>query len=97
MKLIHRIDSLVCKTGSDDCPALESVCKKGSMPGSLAVTTSFYRPHLDGGYKEMITGLMNAGCFDLLIEHTVELVITQGEHYLSKMKTPTPFNEGNNK
>ena len=80
MKLIHRIDSIVCKTGSEECPPLEVVHKKGSLVGSLTVTTSFYRPHLDGGYKEMIAGLMNAGCFDLLIEHTVELVITNGRY-----------------
>ena len=80
MKLIHRISVEVCKTGSDECPPLKTVHKKNECP-SLTVTTSFYRAHLDGAYKEMITGLMNAGCFDLLIEHTVDLVISKGKRF----------------
>ena len=55
------------------------MAKEGVMDGpTLSVATSFYRPFLDGGYKSMITGLMNAGCFDDLMEHAILLIVAKG-------------------
>ena len=66
MKLIHRVNATIFKAGVEDGP-------------TLSVSTSFYRPFLDSGYKAMISSLMDAGCFNILIEHAMDLVLTKGE------------------
>ena len=67
MKLIHRVNTTICQSGVEDGP-------------TLSVSTSFYRPYLDSGYKTMITGLMDAGCFNILIEHAMDLILMRGKN-----------------
>ena len=66
MKLIHRLQ-------------LELVSKKDSEGSQLIVTASFYRPFLDGSYKNMISQMIDSGCFDDFIASLLEHVIHSGE------------------
>ena len=71
MKLIHRMDIEICSetdpTSVHDLP-----------PRQMLVTASFYRPFLDSGYRSMIVNLMEAGCFDSLIEKAICLSAEKG-------------------
>ena len=66
MKLIHRLD-------------LELTPKVGPTTRTgLKITTSFYRPFLDGGYKVMIVHMMDTGCFDGFMKTVLEQLLQSG-------------------
>lgn len=65
MKLIHRLHLDICRDLEDNTAA-------------LSVSASFYRPFLDGTYKQMVAQLIEAGCFDNLIQYAIELLVTKG-------------------
>ena len=66
MKLIHRIDLEVLSKGDAEGP-------------SLIVTASWYRPFLDGGYKQMIAGMLDSGCFDGFMRSVINQLVKPGE------------------
>ena len=68
MKLIHRMD----------LELLSSADSRRGKPRTMAVSASFYRPYLDGGYKHMIVEMMLSGCFDGLVEKAIVLAVDKG-------------------
>ena len=72
MQLIHRMDLELC-SGAD------SAKTQGRPPRQMLVTASFYRPFLDSSYRSMIIHLMEAGCFDSLIEKAICLSAEKGK------------------
>lgn len=57
---------------------LELISSKKSEGSCLKITTSFYRPFLDGGYKSMISNMMDSGCFDDFIKAILEYITKSG-------------------
>jgi len=72
MQLIHRLQ-------------LKVVSKLGSSDAGLDVTASFYRPFLDGGYRNMIAQMMDSGCFDGFIQSVIEQLVHSGKTYLFRV------------
>ena len=69
MKLIHRLDLELT-------PATDESTRTG-----LRVTTSFYRPFLDGGYKVMIVHMMDTGCFDGFMKSVLDQLLQSGINF----------------
>ena len=64
MKLIHRLE-LELTHG-----------QKLDKEQGLTITASFYRPFLDGGYKIMITHMMDTGCFDAFMKSVMDQLLS---------------------
>ena len=60
------------------CSGIDLTKAQGRSPRQMLVTASFYRPFLDSGYRSMIVNLMEAGCFDALIEKAICLSAEKG-------------------
>ena len=44
----------------------------------VTVTTSFYRPYLDGAYKTLVTALLDDGIFDDFVAAIIRLLAGTG-------------------
>ena len=63
-----------------------------TKPRLIPASASFYRPFLDGGYKQLITSMMDAGCFDELVEKSISVTLLKGNEFgLTDSKYPTCF------
>ena len=65
MKLINRI-------------SLELFPEGPKIGTPVKVTSSWYRPFLDGGYKSMINGMMESGCFDEFMRSVINQLLKNG-------------------
>ena len=65
MKLINRISLELFPEG-----------QKAGVP--VKVTSSWYRPFLDGGYKSMINSMMESGCFDEFMRSVISQLLKTG-------------------
>ena len=64
MKLLHRFDvKLVTSKESEN---------------QMTIVTSFYRPFLDGTYKEMVSALLDDGVFDDFVASIIRLLAGKG-------------------
>ena len=80
MKLLHRFDVKLMTTANTE--------------KHMMITTSFYRPHLDSAYKDMVSALLDDGLFDDFIASIIRLLACQGKwkHFFEKKEVFTsPF------